>query len=91
MIPTMIRIQISEKGGKAFKIVFPVIFIWIILFAFILFLAPLMIIISLIIWPSGYGKPMLMFPLLLFITITALHNLFIDVQSKDEIIYISFY
>jgi len=91
MIPTMLKIYSCGVNGKKFLLVLPVIIIWILLFAVILLFAPFMIIISALAWPFGYGKLILMFPVLLYSLIVSLKYLLIDVKNNKETVYISFY
>ena len=91
MIPTMVCINVAGRDEKRFKIVFPIVVIWILLLAIMLLFVPLMIIVSLIIWPTGYGRLLLLFPVSFFETIFAMRDLMVDVKSKNEIFYISFY
>lgn len=91
MIPLMLKISIKKNNGKKIKIVFPVVIIWILLLILVTVLAPLMLIVGLLALPSGYGKPILLFPFLLVNIIAALKDLLIDIKNNKEIIFISFY
>ena len=91
MIPCMLKIVSQNSRGKKFKILFPLFIVWFLLFFFILIFAPLLLFISLLAWPFGYGKMILMFPVMLYEIILSLKDLLIDVKNKNEIIYISFY
>jgi hypothetical protein len=91
MIPTMLKIHINKVNGKKFRIVFPVIILWILLFAFILLFAPFMILLAALTWPFGYGKIILFFPVMLYSLIASLKDLLIDITNNKETVYISFY
>lgn len=91
MIPTMIKINITQTSGKNIRFIFPVIIIWIILFAFITLFSPLMVIIAILTWPFGYGKLLLVFPVMIYSVLVSLRDLLIDIRNNKEAIYISFY
>ena len=91
MIPIFLKIKIGRKRGNDFKIIIPVIFIWLLLLLIMLLFAPLMIIIAMVTWPAGYGKLILMLPVMLFSLIANLGDLVIDMRDKKEKIFIAFY
>jgi len=88
MIPTMLKIYTNNTEGKSFRFVFPVILIWILLFAVMIVFAPIMLIVALLAWTIGYGKLIIMFPVMLYSIIAALGDLLIDVKNKNETVYI---
>jgi hypothetical protein len=91
MIPIFLKIKVGRKRGPDVKLVIPVILIWLLLLLIMLLFAPLMIFIAMITWPAGYGKLILMIPVMVFSLIANLGDLVIDVKDKKEKIFVAFF
>lgn len=76
MIPMLMRMRIIEGGKKKVNLSFPVILLWIVVFAFL--------IAALILWPPGYGKIPLAVYGMLFSVIFSLSGLHIQVEDKKN-------
>jgi hypothetical protein len=90
MLPIFMRMQIKEKDKRGFRLFFPVILIWIILFAVMLLFAPLVLLIAIMTWRSGHGKRLLLAYPMLFFTLWALSGLGIHIENKDKKIVLLF-
>lgn len=84
MIPVWIRIQRTGKNKKRMRLFLPIFLLWIVLAAFMIVLAPLILIASLILWPFGYGKSLLLFGPRLFSILFSLSGLAIQVENMNE-------
>lgn len=84
MIPMLIRMKIVERGKKKVNLYFPIILLWIVVFAFLIVLLPFVLIAALILWPQGYGKIPLAVYAMLFLLIFSLSGLHIQVEDKKN-------
>ena len=85
------KIRVVEDGKNKLRLWFPVILIWIILLALAIVLSPLILLVSLILWPNGAGKKLLMFGPMFFYLLSTLHGLNIQTENRDNQVSISFY
>jgi len=90
MIPLFMRIKIIEKEKKDFRLLIPFFLVWILLFAFLIVLAPFILIAAIIAWPRGYGKMVIAIIPMFFAIIGSLSGLSIDVENKEKHILFSF-
>lgn len=88
MIPMLMSMRIIEGGKKKVNLSFPVILLWIVVFAFLIALLPFVLIAVLILWPPGYGKIPLAVYAMLFSLIFSLSGLHIQVEDKKNQILI---
>ena len=84
MIPLIIRIHIVEENKKKLKLILPMFILWILLLPLIIAMTPLVLLVALILWPSGYGKTILRVGPALISVISALSNLHIHVEGPDN-------
>ncbi len=91
MPPFSMKIRVVEDRKNKVRLWFPVVLIWIVLLVLAIVLSPLILLISLILWPRGTGKKLLMFGPTFFYLLTTLHGLNIQTESKDDQVLISFY
>lgn len=84
MIPMIMRLHIVEKDKKKTKLILPLFILWILLLPFIIISIPIMLLAALILWPSGYGKTILRAGPAVFMVISSLSHLHIDVERRDE-------
>ena len=68
----------------------PLILIWLPALVLALALSPLVLVVSALLWPTRYGRPLLMAGPIFYGVFTALRGLKADVQGKRESVYISF-
>lgn len=84
MIPMVMRINIIEKGRKKLRIFFPIILVWILLFAIWIAFFPLVMIAALILWPRGEGRLLLAAYCMIFSLIFSLSGLHIQVEDREN-------
>ncbi len=56
MIPLVMRLRI-QGSGKGFRLLFPVVLLWILVLALMIILLPFLLIGVLITWRQGLGRP----------------------------------
>lgn len=89
--PLSMKIRAGKDGKNKFRFWFPVVLIWLVVFILALALSPLVLIVSLILWPSGTGKKLLMLGPIFFYLLSTLHGLNIQIKNMDSQFSISFY
>lgn len=86
--PMWVHVKIhNSKHDFGFWV--PLFLFLLIKFVFFLALLPLIIISVLILWPSGWGKRIVMFIKAVYEIICSLHGLKLDVQGHKENVHIS--
>ena len=90
MIPMIMKIKIPREAGKPLTLYLPLFIAWLLLFAILLFFLPFLLVAALATWHRGYGKIMILSYPLLFSLLWNMHGLVIDVESKDETVFLSF-
>lgn len=89
MIPLFMRLRVG-RNPKKHGLLLPVFLVWILLFALMLVLLPLVLLAALITWPSGQGKWLLLTYPLLISVLFHLSGLHIEVEQADQNILIAF-
>jgi hypothetical protein len=90
MIPMLLRLDIREHDRTKARFWFPVILVWIIVFALLIAALPFLLIAALATAVEGPGRRLLLLYPLVFGTINALSGLRIDVESRgNEKVFIS--
>jgi hypothetical protein len=89
MIPMLLRLKVSRNPDK-YGVLLPVFLIWILLFALMIVLLPLVLIAALLTWRSSQGKWLLLTYPLLISVLFHLSGLHIEVEHSDENILIAF-
>ena len=84
MIPMIMRIHIVEENKKKVGLILPLFLVWLLILPFIIILTPFVLLASLILWPSGYGKTILAAGPALFAVLSALSNLHIQVEGPEN-------
>ncbi len=84
MIPLLIRIHIVGRKKKKVRLIIPLFLVWLLLLPFIILLTPLVLLAALILWPSGYGRTLLGAGPALFSVISALSDLYVQVEGRDS-------
>ena len=90
MLPMMLKMRIVGESGKRFRLFFPVVLVWIILFALLLALLPLVLLAAILTSPWGPGFRLLAIYPLLIAVLFNLSGLHIDVQDARQQIYLHF-
>ena len=89
MIPLFLKLRVRSKCGRRFGIWLPLFLAWLIIFPLLLLPAPIILIVSFALWKRGTGKLILGFYWTIFSLIANLSGLKLDIQSKEEIVYIN--
>jgi hypothetical protein len=91
MIPMIMRVDIRNQDQKGVWLFFPVILVWIIAFAFLIAVLPLVLVAALVTLPRGPGVRLLLLYPVLFAAVFALSGLRVDVAShRNNKVFISF-
>jgi hypothetical protein len=91
MIPMIMRVDIRNQDQKGVWLFFPVILVWIIAFAFLIAVLPLVLVAALVTLPRGPGARLLLLYPVLFVAVSALSGLRVDVAShRNNKVFISF-
>ena len=84
MLPIFLRMRIRNKSGKRVTLFIPIILLWILLFALMLILFPLVLLAALLTWGSGQGKILLRSYPMIFALLCNLGGLYIQVEKPNE-------
>jgi len=85
--PLLMRLSI---GRRRFPIWLPLFLLWPVAAAVIIALAPLVLLAALILWPLGWGKPLLLSGPMLFGVFCALRGLEVNLDRGSRLTQISF-
>jgi len=85
--PLLMRLSI---GRRRFPIWLPLFLLWPVAAAVIIALAPLVLLAALILWPLGWGKPLLLSGPMLFGVFCALRSLEVNLDRGSRLTQISF-
>jgi hypothetical protein len=88
MPPCLMRLKIKNQRHH-FSLWIPLFLAWLILFVFALALSPLVLVLVVILWLLGFGKFLMLGPYI-YQTLCALRDLEIDINDKQEKIFLSF-
>jgi len=89
MIPMLMRLKVSRNPNRH-GVLLPVFLVWILLFALMIVLLPLVLIAALLTWRSGQGKWLLLTYPLLISVLFHLSGLHIEVENREQNILIAF-
>ena len=87
--PSVLRVEIKNKSHD-FSLWLPLFVIWPFLLLAALVLAPLVLALAIVLWWTGWGRPMLYSGPMFFSVFCALRGLEIDVQKRDKRVHLSF-
>lgn len=90
MIPWMMRLEVSKKERREFRMWLPVFLAWILLLALMLLLSPVILLIAMVTWYPGYGRSLLLLFPMIWVVIFNLSGLGVDVETKNERIFMNF-
>ena len=88
--PCFLTFRIRGKRRR-FGCWFPLILIWLPLLVLALALAPFAVLASILLWPTRYGRLLLLVGPAAYRLLAALRGLKVDVQGGRESVYISFW
>ena len=88
--PEIMRLRISNKQRKRISLWIPLFPIWLILAAFAIALAPLVLIAVVILWPAGLGKLLFFSGPRIVSCLCALRGLEVNLEQGDRVLLISF-
>ena len=87
--PSVLRIEI-EKESRNFSLWLPLFAIWPFLLLAAVVLAPVVLVLAIILWWTGWGKTLLYSGPIFFAMFCALRGLEIDVRDSDKYVHLSF-
>jgi prepilin signal peptidase PulO-like enzyme (type II secretory pathway) len=89
MIPLVMRLRI-QGSGTGFRLLFPVVLLWILVLALMIILFPFVLIGVLVTWRRGPGPALLAIYPLLFSVLFSLSGVQFDFENAKNRIYVSF-
>jgi prepilin signal peptidase PulO-like enzyme (type II secretory pathway) len=89
MIPLIMRLRI-QGSGKGFRLLFPVVLLWILVLALMIVLLPFLLIGVLFTWRRGPGPALLAIYPLLFSVLFSLSGLHFEFENAKNRIFMSF-
>ena len=87
--PSILRLSVRGEGHR-FGLWLPLILIWPVFFVLALVLAPLVLVTAAVLWPMGWGRPLLLAGPAIFRICCSLRGLEINVQDDSQIVYVNF-
>lgn len=88
MLPMSLRLRIRNPEGKGFRLWLPLFLIWPFTLILALAFAPLVLLISLILWPFGKGKQLLIAAPLILYLLCHLRGVMVDINNDEEQVFI---
>jgi len=88
MLPIAASLWIKNSNNMNFRIWLPIFLIWPFVISLILVLVPVILLISLILWPSGKGRPLLLAAPIMLYVLGNLRGFMIDISGAKEKIFI---
>ncbi len=90
MIPLILKLRVKDKDHKRFGIWLPLFLLWLVILPLLVLPAPIILLLALILWPSGKGRLVLYSYKAVFELIFNLSGLKVDVESKEgSVVYIN--
>ncbi len=87
--PLFLRVRV-QSGHRRFGVWLPLFLLWPPVFLLGLALFPLVLVLAVVLWPCGMGRPLLLAGPATFRLICGLRGLLIDVHSPPEKVFIAF-
>ncbi len=87
--PSVLTIKI-KKESRDFSLWLPLFAFWPFLLLAAIALAPVVLVLTIVFWRSGWGRPMLYSGPMFFAMFCALRGLEIDVQNQGKLVHLSF-
>ncbi len=91
MIPVWMKVKVLEKDGRKITIPLPLFLVWIIVFALLIAVFPLVLVAGILAYPFGLSKKIFCLYFMIYVLIFSLSGLRVDVDSKekDKTVYIN--
>ncbi len=91
MIPVWMKIKVVSKEGRKTTIPLPLFLVWIIVFALLIVVFPLILVAGILAYPFGRSKKIFCSYFMIYALIFSLSGLRVDVdsQEKDKTVYIN--
>jgi hypothetical protein len=86
--PSVLHLRI-HNSRRHFRLWLPLFLIWPLMLMIFLALSPLVLVLAVVLWPSGMGKPLLFAGPVLFRVLCALRGLEVNVEQPSERVLIS--
>jgi len=90
MFPLAMRLKVRPRERRGASLWFPVVLVWIILWAVMIALLPLVVLAALLTWRNGPGPRLLLVYPLLFSVLWHLSGLHIETRNAEKELLISF-
>ena len=87
--PSVLRVELKD-ASRDFRIWLPLFVIWPFLLLVAVVLAPIVLALAIVIWWTGWGRPMIKSGLAFYGIICALKGLEIDVRKRKKHVHLSF-
>ena len=89
MIPVYMKINVVRNNEKEFRLFFPLIILWVIIFSLLIILAPIALVLSAILWKKRLGKILLLVYPMAFSVINSFSGLIVHVERNNKRILIN--
>jgi hypothetical protein len=91
MIPVWMKVKVLGKDGRKITIPLPLFLVWIIVFALLIAVFPLVLVAGILSYPFGRSKKIFCLYFMIYVLIFSLSGLRVDVDSKekDKTVYIN--
>ena len=87
--PSILRLRFRNRDHR-FGLWLPLFLVWPLILAIALVLAPIFLVSAVVLWPFGWGKPLLFAGPAIARCICSLRGLEINVKQRSEDVFISF-
>jgi hypothetical protein len=85
MLPLTISLRIKNPEGRGFRLWLPLFLIWPLVLILVLAFTPLVLLISLILWPFGKGRAPLMFAPVILYVLCNLRGMRVDISGEEQV------
>lgn len=89
MMPMLLRLRGIDKKGNRFGLWLPLFLAWIIVLPLLIIPAPIILLVALFMWPSGYGYIVLQAYFSIFRILWCLSGLEFDIESSQGAFFIT--
>jgi hypothetical protein len=90
MIPVWMNVKVKEKGKRTVNIPLPLFLVWILVFALLIAVLPLVLLAAFLSYPFCYSRTIMYSYIMIYALIFSLSGLRVDVDTKgqDKTVYI---
>jgi hypothetical protein len=78
------RMRIKEEGKKGVRLFIPIFIIWILVFALLIAVLPLLILAAIFTWRQGLGFKLLLVYPLFFSILWSMSGLYVEVKERNK-------